>query len=144
MSDERAVQALLEPLDRPRELRAAFARALRDELFGSTTDRAEVIDLEPTTIAEPTRDRPRRLGRSLLAAALIALLAIGTLVAVTQLGSDDGNVATRSGQQTAALVATACTRFNEKAFATVTRQEILGPERETLFHDRQEGDASRA
>lgn len=136
MSDERTTQELLNRLDRPRQPRAAFDRALRDELFGAASDEGVVIDLEPMTIGSDRVRRPRR-GRILLAAAMIALLALGTLVAVMQLGSDEGNLATRSGRETQELVAAACSRFNADAFDTVTRQELLGPEREQLFADRQ-------
>jgi len=138
VSDERTTQELLDRLDRPRELRAPFDRALRDELFETprTLDDDVVIDLEPTAIGSDAVRRPRP-GRLLLAAALIALLALGTTLAVIQFGTDEGNLATRSGRETQELVAAACGRFNANAFDTATRPELLGTERKSLFADRQ-------
>jgi hypothetical protein len=143
VTDERRAQQLLDALDRERAPRPEFERVLHDVLFGTETvetgeaaasDDANVIDLEPTTAG--TRQKRRRSpAQVVLAAAVVATLAIGTLVAVTQLAGDDGDVATRTGSEIEQLATDACTRFQQDAFATVSRADLLGPEREPTFQD---------
>ncbi len=145
MSEDQQARQLLDGLDRPRSPRAAFDQALRNELFREQADGRSpardreadvVIDLEPRTAEREARRKRRKPGQLIVAAAVIAILALGTLIAVTELGSDNNNVATRTGTETAQQTAAACARFDEKAFGTIGRQELLGPNRETAFRDR--------
>jgi hypothetical protein len=141
VTDDQRAQQLLEGLDRPRAPRPEFDRSLRAELFGAEAAARDVepdvvVDLEPRAAEREQREHRRRPGQMIVAAAVVALLALGTLLAVTQLGSDDGDVATRTGSQIEQQASVACSRFNENAFATFGRQELLGPNREAAFRDR--------